>query len=147
MSTEIVPATSVTADPYVAPQVGPSDLAALPGPFTPSQLNRIDEAITLGTRESGLLFSLYVGNLTEPSRTAAEILAARLVLDERSGAVLMAVSPGQRVLHIVTRGDAIQRLPNRACALAALGMRAAFAGGDLTSGIVNGVRMLADSAG
>jgi hypothetical protein len=33
------------------------------------------------------------------------------------------------------------------CALAALGMRAAFSGGDLTGGIVTGLRMLADAAG
>jgi hypothetical protein len=38
-------------------------------------------------------------------------------------------------------------LPNRACALAALAMRASFANGDLTGGIVTGLRMLADSAG
>jgi hypothetical protein len=132
---------------YVEPKVGPTDLATLPGPFTPSQLSRIDEALTLGTRETGLLFSLYLGPLTAPSRTAAEILAARLVLDDYPGAVLLAVSPGQRLLEIVTRQEATLRLPNRVCALSALGMRAAFSGGDLTSGIVNGLRMLADAAG
>ena len=144
---EIEPAVSGAAlTEYVAPDVGPTDLAALPGPFTASQLSRIDEALTLGTRESALLFSLYVGALSDPTRSAAETLAARLVVDG-GGAVLLAVSPGQRVLHIVTRGEAKTRLPNRSCALAALGMRAAFAGGDLTSGIVNGIRMLADTAG
>ena len=137
----------VVIDDYVDPQVGPSDLATLPGPFTPVQLGRIDEALTLGSREASLLFSLYVGNLDDPTRTAAEKLAARLAVAEDAGAVLLAVSPGQRVLHIVTRGTATKRLPNRVCALAALGMRAAFAGGDLTTGIVNGLRMLADAAG
>jgi len=61
--------------------------------------------------------------------------------------VLVAVSPGQRVLHIVTGTESATRLPNRACALAALGMRASFSGGDLVGGIVTGLRMLADSAG
>ena len=141
------PTGSPASDRYVAPGVGPTDLATVPGPFTPSQLTRIDEALTLGTRETGLLFSLYVGGLSDPTRTAAEVLAARLAVTDDSGAVLLAVSPGQRVLHIVTRGSATKRLPNRACALAALGMRAAFAGGDLTSGVVNGMRMLVDAAG
>jgi hypothetical protein len=133
-------------DAYVAPQVGPRDPSTLHGPFTPSQLTRIDEALTLGSRETGLLFSLYVGVISEPTRTGAEKLAAGLG-DASSGAVLLAVSPGQRVLHIVTTGAAVNRLPNRVCALAALGMRAAFTGGDLTAGVINGLRMLADAAG
>jgi hypothetical protein len=51
------------------------------------------------------------------------------------------------VLHIVTGPDSARRLPNRACALAALAMRAAFANGDLTGGLVAGLRSLADYAG
>lgn len=134
-------------DGYIAPAVGPSDLAALPGPFTGRQLSRIDEALTLGSRETGLLFSLYVGALGEPTRRTAEQLAARLPAKPGVGIVLLAVSPGQRVLEIVTARGATRRLPNRVCALAALGMRAAFVGGDLTAGVINGLRMLADAAG
>jgi hypothetical protein len=132
---------------YVPPNVGPSDLSNLPGPFTPRQLARIDEALSMATEETGLLFSLYVGALAEPTRPAAEKLAAQLPAAPADGAVLVAVSPGQRVLHIVTTHAAVKRLPNRVCALAALGMRAAFVGGDLTAGAVNGLRMLADAAG
>lgn len=132
---------------YVKPQTGPSDLATLPGPFTPRQLSRIDEALTLGSDETGLLFSIYLGDLAEPTRAAAEKLAARLPATALGGSVLLAVSPGQRVLHIVTVAGATKRLPNKVCALAALGMRASFSGGDLTAGIVNGLRMLADYAG
>ena len=135
------------AEEYVAPAVGPLDLSDLPGPFTPRQLARIDEALSLATEETGLLFSLYVGNLDPPTRAAAEKLADQLPAVPDDGAVLVVVSPGQRVLHIVTTGGAVRRLPNRVCALAALGMRAAFVGGDLTAGAVNGLRMLADAAG
>ena len=115
-------------------------------PFNARQLARIDEALTLSSRESGLTFSVYVGELAEPSRATAEELFEKLAT-EADGAVLVAVSPGQRRLHIVTGEASAPRLPNRACALAALGMRAAFANGDLTGGIVTGLRMLADSAG
>ena len=132
---------------YVPPETGPSDLAGLPGPFTPRQLSRIDEALTVGSDETGLLFSVYVGELGRPGRAAAEKLAARLPTSALAGSVLLAVSPGQRELHIVTVAGATKRVPNRVCALAAVGMRTAFAGGDLTAGIVNGVRMLADAAG
>jgi Domain of unknown function (DUF5130) len=132
---------------YFDPGVGPSDLSNLPGPFTPRQLARIDEALSLATEETGLTFSLYVGELATPTRPAAEKLAAQVPTASTDGAVLVAVSPGQRVLHIITTHGAVKRLPNRVCALAALGMRAAFAGGDLTAGAVNGLRMLADAAG
>ncbi len=144
------PGTDVAVnDPerYVAPGVGPSDLNHLPGPFTPRQLVRIDEALSLATEETGLTFSLYVGDLATPTRQAAETLAAQVPSGSSDGTVLVAVSPGQRVLHIITTRGAVKRLPNRVCALAALGMRAAFVGGDLTAGAVNGLRMLADAAG
>jgi hypothetical protein len=115
-------------------------------PFSARQLARVDEALTLSSRETGLTFSIYVGELAEPSRASAESLFEKLAT-EADGAVLLAVSPGQRKLHIVTGETSAARLPNRACALAALGMRAAFANGDLTGGIVTGLRMLADAAG
>jgi hypothetical protein len=115
-------------------------------PFGPRQLARIDEALTLSSRETGLTFSVYVGELAEPSRATAESLFEKLAT-EADGAVLLAVSPGQRKVHIVTGETSAARLPNRACALAALGMRAAFTNGDLTGGIVTGLRMLADAAG
>ena len=115
-------------------------------PFSMRQLARIDEALTLSSRETGLTFSVYVGELAEPSRATAEGLFGKLATDV-DGAVLVAVSPGQRRLHIVTGETSAPRLPNRACALAALGMRAAFSSGDLAGGIVTGLRMLADAAG
>jgi hypothetical protein len=124
-------------------QHGPQGHQAADGPFTAGQLTRIDEALTLSSRETGLTFSVYVGEFKSPTRAHAEALFEKL--DDSS--VLVAVSPGQRTLHIVTGPDSAQRLPNRACALAALAMRASFANGDLTGGIVTGLRMLADSAG
>lgn len=111
--------------------------------FTQTQLTRLDEALTLATGESGLRFSVYVGRLESPTRAHAEALFEKLSDD----AVLLAVAPGERALHIVTGPESAQRLPNRACALAALAMRASFSSGDLTGGLVNGLRMLADTAG
>ena len=125
-------------------QQGPHGaLGAGDGAFTTRQLTRLDEALTLSSVESGLAFSVYVGELKAPTRAHAEALFERLTSD----AVLVAVSPGQRCLHIVTGDASSKRLPNRACALAALAMRASFSNGDLTGGIVIGLRMLADSAG
>jgi uncharacterized protein DUF5130 len=123
-------------------QFGPKGPAA-GSPFNPRQLSRLDEALTLSSRETGLTFSIYVGALKAPTRAHAEALFEKLT-DE---AVFLAVSPGQRTLHIVTGPTSAKRLPNRSCALAALAMRASFANGDLTGGLVTGLRMLADAAG
>jgi hypothetical protein len=128
---------------HPALQYGPAGAERVDSPFTSRQLTRLDEALTLSSRECGLTFSVYVGALDTPTRGHAEQLFERLT----PSAVLLAVSPGQRCLHIVTGEESAKRLPNRACALAALTMRAAFSNGDLTGGIVNGLRMLADSAG
>jgi hypothetical protein len=127
----------------VATQDGPRGSERSDSPFTSRQLARLDEALTLSSRECGLTFSLYVGPLQAPARAHAEQLFEQLT----PSSVLLAVSPGQRCLHIVTGEESAKRLPNRACALAALTMRASFSNGDLTGGIVNGLRMLADSAG
>jgi hypothetical protein len=124
--------------------------------FSPRQMARIDEAITFSTRETGLTFSVYLGPLEETDdgsghpdrgRARAEEMFGKLAADGVESPVLVAISPDQRVLQIVTGEFSSRRLPNRACALAALGMRAAFTGGDLTGGIVTGLRMLADAAG
>jgi uncharacterized membrane protein YgcG len=124
-------------------QFGPNGTSDTSQPFTSTQLTRLDEALTLSSRETGLVFSVYVGELHAPTRGHAEALFERL----NDNSVLLAVSPGQRALHIVTGPDSAKRLPNRACALAALAMRASFANGDLTGGLVAGLRSLADYAG
>lgn len=151
MSGEVTPPQGGAAAPPVSEkgvQYGP-----VPGAdsarygFNPRQMARIDEAITLSSRETGLTFSVYVGRLEGDSREAAEALFTRLADTGVPAPVLVAVSPEQRVLQIVTGEYSSRRLPNRSCALAALGMRAAFTGGDLTGGIVTGLRMLADAAG
>lgn len=122
---------------------GPHGTEDANSPFTSSQLARLDEALTLSSLESGLPFSVYIGDLAVPTRGTAEELFTRLTDDS----VLLAVSPAQRCLHIVTGPKSALRLPNRTCALAALAMRASFSNGDLVGGIVNGLRMLADGAG
>ena len=115
-------------------------------PFKPTQLARIDEALTLASAETGLTFSVYVGELPGVTRSTAEKMFAKLA-ETHEAPVLIAISPGQRRLEIVTGGVAAQRIPNRVAGLAALAMRASFSSGDLTGGIVNGLRQLADSAG
>jgi len=124
---------------------GPRHSEVLEGPFNTRQLLRIDEALRAADRETGLTFSVYVGDLNVPVRGHGERLHDELTDPDHS--VLIAISPNQRLFEIVTGELAVRRLPDRVCALAALSMGASFTGGDLTGGVVTGLRMLAEQAG
>lgn len=125
--------------------VGAEGASALDGPFTTRQLLRLDEALRVADRSTGLAFSVYLGDLDEPVRAHAEKLHAQL--DHSPSAVLVAVSPNQRLLEIVTGAEARKRISDRDARLAALSMAAAFAGGDLAGGIISGLDQLATHAG
>lgn len=117
----------------------------LDGPFTTRQLLRLDEALRVADQSTGLTFSVYVGDLDDPVRGHAEKLHAQLA--DPAHSVLVAVSPNQRVLEVVTGAEARKRIPDRSAKLAALSMTAAFSGGDLAGGLVSGFAQLADQAG
>jgi hypothetical protein len=114
--------------------------------FAYQELARLDEALTMSSRETGLRFTLYLGDLGTRTRVQAEELHGRSG-GNSSDSVLIAVSPGQKVVEVVTGAGASRRLPDRACALAVLSMTTSFAAGDLVGGIVNGLRQLSDQAG
>lgn len=129
---------SRTAHPAGRPDV-------LNGPFTTRQLLRIDDALRVADQSTGLIFTVYVGPLDEPIREHAQRLHAGLVDPAR--AVLIALSPNQRVLEVITGSEARKRIPDRDARLAALSMVAAFGGGDLAGGIITGLDQLATRAG
>jgi uncharacterized membrane protein YgcG len=68
-------------------------------------------------------------------------------LKQPDRSVLIAISPNQRVLEIVTGSVVRRRILDRDAKLAALSMAAAFAGGDLGGGVVAGLAQLAEHAG
>ncbi len=115
------------------------------GPFTTRQLLRLDEALRVADEQTGLTFSVYIGELETPSRDFAETLQKQVAEADR--AVLIAVSPNQRKLEIVTGNEARKRISDRDAKLAGLSMAAAFAGGDLAGGVVAGIDQLATHAG
>ena len=114
--------------------------------FSWQELARLDEALTMASRETGLRFTLYIGDLGKRTRIRAEELFAQAGGD-LTESVFIAVSPGQRVVEVVTGAGAARRVPDRACALAVLSMTNTFAASDLVGGIVNGLRQLSDQAG
>ncbi|HEU5111001.1 MAG TPA: DUF5130 family protein [Micromonosporaceae bacterium] len=115
-------------------------------PFSTPQLSRLDEALTLSSRSTGLHFSVYLGDLGADTRAGAEALHAT---DPATAAesVLIAVSPAQRRVEIITGAESSRRLPDRACNLAVMSMVASFKEGDLIGGLVSALRMLSDQAG
>jgi hypothetical protein len=144
-SEDLPPGAAVTSSGRVSQAEEFREPSRADHPFSPVQLSRLDEALTLASRESGLRFSVYLGDLgEEPSRRVAQLH------DEVEGAgeaVLVAVSPGQRVVEVLTGPEARVRLPDRGAKLAVMSMVASFKEGDLLGGLLSGLRMLADQAG
>lgn len=115
-------------------------------PFSASQLTSLDEALTAAGKATGLHFSVYLGDLGEDTRPHAEALHAAIG-SRAPEAVLIAVSPGQRVVEVVTGAESGARVADRDCKLAVMTMTASFKEGDLAGGLTSGLRMLADQAG
>jgi uncharacterized membrane protein YgcG len=118
---------------------------AAEGPFSTRQLLRLDQALRIADQQTGLTFSVYIGELEAPTREFAEKLHKQI--DGADRAVLLAVSPNQRRLEIVTGNEARKRISDRDAKLAGLSMAASFAGGDLAGGVMAGIDQLATHAG
>jgi uncharacterized membrane protein YgcG len=118
--------------------------------LTPRQQERIEQVVESARKQNGLDVSVLVGDLElddlSQFRSACERLHAALASRSRT-AVLVVVAPGQRRVEVVTGPEVRRRVPDRVSALAVLSMTSAFRGGDLTAGIVDAVRQIADSAG
>lgn len=140
---EVVASTPLAAD-WQEPASGPLGDAALP--LTAAQLELLDDVIFEAERITGLRYSVYLGDLGTDTRNMAEGLVKGLGADGPY-TVLLAVSPGQKVVEVVTGAEAAQRVSDRSARLAVLSVVAACADGDISGALVNGVRMLADQAG
>jgi hypothetical protein len=140
--TDLPPGAVVTASGRVSAAETFAEPDRSDQPFTPMQLTRLDEAMTLASRETGLHFSVYLG---DPAGRSAAALHDELEDAERT--VLVVVDPEGRTVEVVTGGQARVRLPDRGAKLAVMSMVASFREGDLLGGLLSGLRMLADQAG
>jgi len=138
-----VGATDV-APPNWRPHVGPHGEAEQP--LTTTQLELLDDVLREAERFTGLRFSAYLGDLGNNTAASAESLLAGLGADAPA-AVLLAVSPGQRVVEVVTGGEAARRVSDRAARLAVLAVVSSCTDGDIAGALVTGIRILADQAG
>jgi uncharacterized membrane protein YgcG len=112
--------------------------------FTPLQRQELERAIADAEKSSGRAFSVYVGPANPSPRAFAERLHGRLADPPRS--VLVMVDPGARCLEVVTGSEVRRTLTDRQAALAVLSMQTALAAGDLTRGLVAGLRQLGELA-
>lgn len=112
--------------------------------FSRAQLVRISDTLEAADAETGFTFSVYVGDLNEP--TAEHVAKLHAELEDPADSVLLAISPNQRVLEIVTGRNVKRQISDQSSALVSLSMAAALGGGDLTGAIVIGLRMLTDRA-
>lgn len=115
--------------------------------FSRDQLERLRRARDAAERQTGVRFSIRVGAIDGDPKLVAEQALANLVASTRDEAVLLLVSPGDRIVHVMTTAGAKRRISDHAAGLAVLTMTSSFAVGDLVGGIVNGLRQLADAAG
>jgi Domain of unknown function (DUF5130) len=121
--------------------IGDSD-----SPLSRGDLELLDDVLIEAERVTGLRFTAFIGNLGSDSRTVAESLL-RSIGAESPIAVLLAVSPAQRIVEVVTGGEAARRISDRAARLAVLSVTSACGVGEIANGLVNGLRILADQAG
>ena len=131
--------------PWTAPTVGPVGGGG-DRPLDPQSLALLDDVIDEAERMTGLRFSVYLGDLGDDPRSTASGLLRGLGVDSPF-AVLLAVSPAQKVVEVVTGAEAARRISDRAARLAVLGVVSSASEGDLSGALVNGVRTLADQAG
>ena len=113
--------------------------------FTARQSEHLRDAVASASAETGLRFFVYVGQVEGDVREYAVRRHAGLG-SAADLAVLILVEPEARLVEIVTGQTARRRVDDRAAGLASLAMATSFAGGDLTGGVVNGLRMMAQAA-
>jgi len=113
--------------------------------FSDRQRSDLARAVRIAENDTGLRFSVYVGALGDDTRARALELHAQLGASA-SAATLIAVDPGGRQLEIVTGHEAKRWLDDYACGLGAISMTTQFTAGDLSGGIINGLRTLSEHA-
>ncbi|WP_164479173.1 DUF5130 family protein [Nakamurella antarctica] len=124
--------------------VGPQGYAD--SPLSASELELLDDVLVEAERKTGLRFAVYLGDLGTDTRAEAESLLAQFEA-EAPMTVLLAMSPGQRVVEVVTGGESSRRITDRASRLAVLSVIASATEGAIGGGLINGLRILADQAG
>ena len=109
-------------------------------PFSIKERVELDEALKWGSRAAKARFAVYIGDLGAPSAAAARALLAKVPTPDE--AVLIAVSPNQKVIEIVYGSGLQGRGAESAAPLGVAAATSAFKEGNLIDGLVSAVRVM-----
>ncbi|WP_020107222.1 DUF5130 family protein [Nocardia sp. 348MFTsu5.1] len=118
----------------------PTDVPTTP-PFKTDELVALDEALADATDETGIRFSVFIGDLGVDAVAGAAAILPNA--PEPEHAALIAVSPNTKDVVVVSGKEVAARLNDR---VAQLGVTAAIAGirsGDLVDGLISAIRVIA----
>ncbi|WP_374025199.1 DUF5130 domain-containing protein [Mycobacterium sp. HNNTM2301] len=109
-------------------------------PFSIKELVAIDDALKFGSRASKARFAIYLGDLgADTAARAREILAKVPTPDD---AVLLAVSPDQKVIEVVYGSQVRGRGAESSAPLGVAAASSAFERGDLVDGLISAIRVM-----
>lgn len=129
----------VTASGRVSGVAEPGEISQL-DPFSIKELAEVDEALKWGSRASKARFAIYLGDLgTDPAAEARKILAR---VPTPNDAVLLAVSPNQKVIEVVYGEGVRGRGAESAAPLGVAAAASSFKEGNLIDGLVSAIRVL-----
>ncbi|RAV08769.1 DUF5130 domain-containing protein [Mycolicibacterium sp. GF69] len=129
----------VTSSGRISGITQPGELS-LNYPFPTKDLVFLDDALKYGSRAAKARFAVYIGDLG--ADTAA---TARGVLEQvptPNNAVLLAVSPNQRVIEVVYGADVKGRGIEESAPLGVSAAAASFKDGNLIDGLISAVRVM-----
>ncbi|MBB3039118.1 DUF5130 domain-containing protein [Hoyosella altamirensis] len=113
-------------------------------PFDKDDLIRLDDALTFGTRTTGVKFTIYLGELGDNANDRAFDLLDSL--DDPDHSALIAVSPGERKIEVVSGAGVVGKVGDRICQLGVTAAVPAFREGKLIDGLVAAVKVMSAAA-
>ena len=113
--------------------------------FSEGQRERIERSIRAAEDVSGLHFNVFVGAISGDVRAHARTMLAATGA-QAATTVLVAIDPAARRLEVVTGEKAAYQLSDHGASLGALAMTTSFLAGDLSGGIVDGLRTMSEHA-
>ncbi|WP_232375134.1 DUF5130 family protein [Mycolicibacterium mengxianglii] len=109
-------------------------------PFSIKERVELDDALKYCSRASKARFAVYIGDLGAPTAAAARAILAKVPTPNE--AVLIAVSPNQRVIEVVYGAGLQGRGAESAAPLGVAAAASAFQEGNLIDGLVSAVRVM-----
>ncbi|UXA05315.1 DUF5130 domain-containing protein [Mycobacterium sp. SMC-2] len=109
-------------------------------PFPIKDLVAIDDALKFGSRASKARFAIYLGDLGNDTAARAREILAKVPTPDN--AVLLAVSPDQKVIEVVYGSQVRGRGAESSAPLGVAAASSVFQRGDLVDGLVSAIRVL-----